>query len=263
VNLPATVPLRYQRVSDGADPGAKIGEAEVRFLPSGDLFGVGRLDVKKSAMARAVHERMLLPSSNPNALSELSVGFWYETEKTRKDDQGITVIRDAELEEISVVHRGAQHTEVSNVKERKRGGAASDPDSALKDRLLRAQLAALDDGPPEMPEPVSGADLRKHLTAAHGSEPPADSSLNEMRAMHGRRHTGSVDHPHRRMIEDVVAEEAIRAAVPAKSDDEYRDELNRMMAVAIRDEVRRARDDEDEMAWDVTQKTTRGLGGNA
>ena len=115
VNLPTTVPLGYQHAY--GDPEAQIGTAKALQLDPRRLKVLGALDLAgRNVMAKAVHERMLLPSDDPRVLSELSVGFHYDTETTT-DDQGVTVIHDAFLDEISVVYRGAQGSAVSNVKQ--------------------------------------------------------------------------------------------------------------------------------------------------
>ncbi len=112
-NVPTAVPLGYTHVSH--DPGAIIGTAHARSRGDGHLLVSGKLNLTNS-MARAVHERMLLPSSDAMSLRELSVGFSFDTSRAFKDTLGVMVLPDARLEEISIVFKGAQQTLVSNVK---------------------------------------------------------------------------------------------------------------------------------------------------
>jgi hypothetical protein len=125
VNLPGTFPLVYQHTI--GDPGAIVGKIDVRLIAGGRLFVSGRLDLKGNPMAVAVHERMMLPASDEMALSELSVGFEFDSTKVTKDSNGVDAIHDSKLIEVSVVHRGAQTTTVSNVK---RGARNSHADQA-------------------------------------------------------------------------------------------------------------------------------------
>jgi len=114
-NLPGTFPLGYQHAIDG-DPGAQVGTAHVLFQGDGrHLTVLGKLDLTLP-MAQAVHERLLLPATDPMALSELSVGFSFDPMRTRKDANGVRVIVDAQLLELSIVYRGAQTTAITNVK---------------------------------------------------------------------------------------------------------------------------------------------------
>jgi HK97 family phage prohead protease len=113
-NVPGTFPLLYQHTY--GDPGSEIGTVHV--LPKGDdrhLIVLGRLDLSKP-MAEAIYARMLLPSDDSMALNQMSVGFNIPTKSKWKDRNGIVVIEDAELLEVSVVYRGAQSTSISNVK---------------------------------------------------------------------------------------------------------------------------------------------------
>lgn len=114
VNASGTIPLSYQHAIHG-DPGAIIGSAKTADMTGGLLDVAGKLDLG-SLMAQAVHERMLLPDSDPLALHELSVGFAYDPAKVTTDENGVKAIHDAQLVEISVVYRGAQETKVTNVK---------------------------------------------------------------------------------------------------------------------------------------------------
>jgi hypothetical protein len=136
-NLPGSFPLGYLHAY--GDPGAQVGTAEVLQLDYRRLKVLGRLDLA-NPMAQAVHERMLLPPDNLLLLAELSVGFTFDPRKTTTDPNGVRVLRDATLEEVSVVHRGAQSTAVSNVKADTR-----DPVIAA----LRKQLDALVTPPPQ------------------------------------------------------------------------------------------------------------------
>jgi len=113
-NLPDDFILGYQHAY--GDPGAQIGTAYV--TSKGDdrhLLVYGRLDLS-SSMARAIHERMLLPSTDSMALKELSVGFDYDRSAVTKDANGVGVIENASLHEVSVVWRGAQRTVIAGVK---------------------------------------------------------------------------------------------------------------------------------------------------
>lgn len=76
---------------------------------------VGQLDLRNH-LAQAVYERMLLPSSDPQALKEFSVGFEFDASQTYKGEKGETVIPKAKLIEVSVVYRGAQKTELLSIK---------------------------------------------------------------------------------------------------------------------------------------------------
>jgi hypothetical protein len=106
-NVPTAVPLGYTHVSH--DPGAIIGTAHARSRGDGHLLVSGKLNLSNS-MARAVHERMLLPSTDAMSLRELSVGFSFDTSRAFKDTRGVRVLPDARLEEISIVFKGAQQT---------------------------------------------------------------------------------------------------------------------------------------------------------
>jgi hypothetical protein len=113
-NVPGEVPLSYQHSLAG-DPGAVIGVGKTSLIDDEHMRVDGRLDLK-SKMAQAVHERMLLGDDDELVLKELSVGFVYDPAKTTRDDNGVTVIHDAELLEISVVYRGAQPTSITSIK---------------------------------------------------------------------------------------------------------------------------------------------------
>lgn len=117
-NVPTTVPLGYQHTAH--DPGAIIGTAHAS--PKGDgrhLLIRAKLDVDSNPMARATHERLLLPSSDAQSLSQLSVGFSVDTWKVWTDARGVRVLPNVTLLEVSVVHRGAQNTVITDVKARK------------------------------------------------------------------------------------------------------------------------------------------------
>jgi hypothetical protein len=118
-NLPGVVDLRYMHQI--GDPGAKIGTATVMVEDDGDhLLVLGKLDVNaNNPMADAVFERMLLPSTDPNVLKELSVGFDYNASEAYIDNKGVRVIPNAKLLELSIVFRGSQPTSISGVKQDK------------------------------------------------------------------------------------------------------------------------------------------------
>jgi hypothetical protein len=116
-NLPTTVQLHYTHIV--GDPGAIVGSADVMMKENGHLLVLGRLDIHgDNMMAAMVFERMLLPARDKQSLSELSVGFDYDSSLTYKDRNGIRVIQNATLLEVSVVYRGAQTTTIRNVKSR-------------------------------------------------------------------------------------------------------------------------------------------------
>lgn len=113
-DFPTSVPLSYQHAI-GGDPGAIIGEMFTSLDGDSVMEVSGKLNLD-SKMAQAIHERMLLPDSDPLALKELSIGFAYDPALNTKDANGVVAIHKAVLLEISVVYRGAQETRVSNVK---------------------------------------------------------------------------------------------------------------------------------------------------
>src|SRR4249919_179039 len=94
---------------------AEIGTVEVTQRDNRTLSVKGRLYLD-NVMAQAVYERMLLPSDDPAVLSQLSVGFSYDKSMNTKDANGVVVIHDATLNEVSVVHAGAQDTAIVSVK---------------------------------------------------------------------------------------------------------------------------------------------------
>src|SRR5262249_40158723 len=113
-NLPATLPLIFMHVY--GDPGAVIGEVYVQHDKAQSHLNIrGQLDLE-NPMAVAVYERMLMPTTDDLALKRFSIGFAYESKKTFKGPDGETVIVDAELLETSVVHAGAQRTELVSIK---------------------------------------------------------------------------------------------------------------------------------------------------
>lgn len=111
-NLPTTVPMFFQHAK-GDSP---IGTISARLEPGGRLMRVhGQLHLS-TKMSRVVHERMCLPRPDPECLSELSISYLYLPSENTKDTNGVTVIHNAELTEVSVVRAGAQATLVTNVK---------------------------------------------------------------------------------------------------------------------------------------------------
>jgi HK97 family phage prohead protease len=116
VNLPGEFPLGYQHAY--GDPGAKIGTVHVMVQEDNQhLTVLGKLDLSLP-LARAVHERMLLPSGNKMALKELSVGFDVDYSKSTRDSNGVRVLHEVRLIEVSVVYEGAQETSITSVKNR-------------------------------------------------------------------------------------------------------------------------------------------------
>jgi hypothetical protein len=164
-NLPGTFPLIYSHTYN--DPGSEIGTIRVMPDPDGRHLNVeGRLDIKgPNPMATAVHERMLLPSSDPLALKELSVGFAFAPDKTTTDD-GVKVIHGAELLEVSLVARGAQRTEILEVKARKLGWDKQHKRDVwdLKHRI-------------ELLDPLSLLNVAKALEAIEGATNKRDRAL--------------------------------------------------------------------------------------
>ena len=116
--LPAELFIGYHHTNNLTrgiqDPGAFIGKAKVKGHPVG-LQGSGQLDLA-NPMGMAVYERMLLPADDPLALNELSIGFAFDASATTTGPRGELVIPEAVLSEISVVHTGAQRTQVMNLK---------------------------------------------------------------------------------------------------------------------------------------------------
>jgi hypothetical protein len=162
LNLPGTFPLVYMHTY--GDLGARIGNIEVRPIAGGKLFVAGKLDIKQNPLAAAVHERMLLSSSDPMALSELSVGFHFDPALVTKDANGVRAIRDAEMLEVSIVYRGAQTTSISNVKV---GARNSGTDLALIQRIHDEAMAlgAVCPGEHSASAPADGKTLTEQLDA--------------------------------------------------------------------------------------------------
>jgi HK97 family phage prohead protease len=166
-NVPTTVALHYQHAK-GDGP---IGYITAELEPGGRLMQVrGQLDLS-NPVARAVHERMTLRSDDPNCLSELSCGFSYlSSENTKDAGTGVTVIHNAELQEVSVVRAGAQATVVSNVKS-----------ASQEIAELNARLDAL--------LPVrSVADLNRQLDAmAPPTRQPREDRLAQLAALNANQ----------------------------------------------------------------------------
>lgn len=137
----AIVPVLYQHAY--GDPGADIGRAVLRPTPS-VLAARGQLRIG-TPMADAVFERMLLPSADPLALQQFSVGFEYDPAESFKRSDGVRVIRKARVLEVSVVFAGAQRTELLSIKaSRGRGVPRVTPGSRVPSGVsLAAQKEAL------------------------------------------------------------------------------------------------------------------------
>jgi hypothetical protein len=118
INLPTTVPLGYQHAY--GDIGAEIGSVKALDKDGRHMLVLGRLNIGHNPMADAIYERMLMPSSHPLAMRELSVGFTYSAEKSYKEPGG-----------VSVVHQGAQATSITNVKVAHQGGTVVMDESDL------------------------------------------------------------------------------------------------------------------------------------
>jgi hypothetical protein len=123
-NVPGRFPLRYQHLnffadeSEGAieDPGAEIGTVKVTLDRRLNALRLdGQLDLS-NPMAQGVYERMMLDPGERLALSEFSVGFEFNAQKSYYDTEGTRVLVDGRLLEVSVVWRGAQRTELVSVK---------------------------------------------------------------------------------------------------------------------------------------------------
>lgn len=127
------VPVFYQH--DYA-PTSEVGEATLHPGESRDVLpATGQLFVGQGKpIAEAVYESMLLPSDNPSALKEFSVGYEYDTKDVTTRPDGVRVIRKSRVVEVSVVYQGAQRTELVSVKHQ---NAASYLQSA-HDALVKA-----------------------------------------------------------------------------------------------------------------------------
>jgi HK97 family phage prohead protease len=181
-NLPGDFILGYQHAY--GDPGSQIGSAHV--TPKGDdrhLLVYGRLDLT-SPMARAVHERMLLPSDDSMSLKELSVGFYYDRSTVTKDRNGVTVIESASLHEVSVVWQGAQRTVISGVKYRDQDYAADDQRELALYNLKIDAIAGQSEK-----EATDTRTLRNHLDSSHAQgvrafKPPLADLIIRHRLLH-------------------------------------------------------------------------------
>jgi ADP-ribose pyrophosphatase YjhB (NUDIX family) len=142
-NIPCAVDLMYSHSYN--DPsGAVIGVANAR--PKGDgkrLQISANLDLTRP-MARATHERLLLPRDDPQSMGELSVGFSYDPMRVWVDGRGVKVLPDATLLEISVVARGSQETTIFDVKAAAKHGARNS--AADLERIQRMHDNALELG---------------------------------------------------------------------------------------------------------------------
>jgi hypothetical protein len=167
-NLPGEFPLVYGHVAhpheDGevwGDPGAVIGKVIATSDPDG-MTGSGQLDLD-NPMAMAVYERMLLPYSDPLALKELSVGFAFREGTTYVDDNGVRVYSEATLLEVSVVFRGAQRTQLMDVKSRTtRDDEIARMIAAAERDAINARVDALSREEPRSRRSTD-ADLRRQL----------------------------------------------------------------------------------------------------
>jgi HK97 family phage prohead protease len=181
-NLPGDFILGYQHAY--GDPGSQIGSAHV--TPKADdrhLLVYGRLDLT-SPMARAVHERMLLPSDDSMSLKELSVGFYYDRSAVTKDRNGVTVIENASLHEVSVVWQGAQRTVISGVKYRDQDYAADDQRELALYNLKIDAMAGQSEK-----EATDTRTLRNHLDSSHAQgvrayKPPIADLIIRHRLLH-------------------------------------------------------------------------------
>jgi hypothetical protein len=241
-NLPSTVTLGYMHVY--GDPMAAIGEVAVRQRDYRTLVVAGKLDLSNS-MAVTVHERMLLPSSDPRALTELSVGFDFDAAKNTKDENGVVAIHDARMLEISIVASGAQLTSISNVKNTATSSAlarsynpANDPSKILD------QLAALE--LPERPHVDITAFLNDvAIESVQRVLDKADQADFEQEMVERTRYMadGSLDDMLQDQ-EDRVAEEAAATARIREQELELRLEVDR-----AREEFNVERENGDDGVW--------------
>jgi hypothetical protein len=114
---------------------------------------------------------MLLPSDDPAVLAELSVGFEYDRAENTKDANGVVVIHDATLKEVSVVYRGAQGTTVSDVKAR--------PTTTASTWSVTLTMPTL----PELDEINARLDALLAPRKRWGDEDPIDAFIREDRAL--------------------------------------------------------------------------------
>jgi HK97 family phage prohead protease len=180
-NLPGEVALMYSH--SYTDPGAEIGVAKVIVQQDNQhLTVLGKLDLT-NPIARAVFERMLLPSGDKMALKELSVGFGYDRSENTRDPNGVVVLHNVELLEVSIVYSGAQETAITSVKNRVR---VPDNDRRLGDRvgsLEREALLLNLDALREKPRRRTDAQLDAQIdvllgkASAGGNITPATASL--------------------------------------------------------------------------------------
>jgi len=177
-NLPNDFPLVYQHTY--SDPGAEVGVVQVLVQEDNrHLTVLGKLDLSL-AMARAVHERMLLPSSNRLSLKELSVGFSVDRAKTTTDPNGVDALHEVRMLEVSIVYAGAQRTVITSVKDR------SNSDADLLRQLAKLEREALDAKLDALAaRPRTDAELIRELdrlaggkqSAAGGNITPATASV--------------------------------------------------------------------------------------
>lgn len=115
--LPGAVPLDFQHLSEHGFPAGVVGLAYPQLKSDGRTMTVaGQLQLG-SEISDAVYERMTRESSDPEALTALSVAFSYDPSLVTTDPNGVRVIHKARLRSIAVVRAGAQRTAILSVKE--------------------------------------------------------------------------------------------------------------------------------------------------
>jgi len=236
VNLPARVPLGFAHLYN--DPEAKVGIANVLQTDEQHLKVLGQLDIAgTNFLAKSVHERMLLPADDPRALADLSVGFHADGETTT-DPNGVVVLHNAFLDEVSVCYQGAQATSISNVKSLpNRGFISAGPMPVELDILT-------EDG------------IRAHLASAHDYKAPnvGTSVRNQMsrlhQNLHGQRDVGHTHSAADALVQELRAEQLAaqeEKAAQAQWEADMKARAEHLVAVPLADEL--AQDKYDHERW--------------
>jgi HK97 family phage prohead protease len=198
VNLPGEFPLVYQHTY--SDPGAEIGTVSVMIQEDNrHLTVLGKLDLT-NAIARAVYERMLLPSSSALSLKEMSVGFEVFRDATTIDPNGVHALHGVRMLEVSIVYAGAQDTAITSVKNRgeRMWAGTRVPQRAVED--LRDKMSGLVEGflddiyateAKNMTPQTEIEEYERQLDEIAGAGTPEHDSLSRVRQVdrggHGRR----------------------------------------------------------------------------
>jgi|SRR3954468_10526740 HK97 family phage prohead protease len=138
-NLPTMTPLLYGHAYNDM-VGATVGEAFVEQMSDGSLTVKAQLDLEGSPMARAIHERLLLPDDHPQSLGGLSVGFSCSTSWVDPTTK-VRVLEDVELLELSIVRHPAQTSRITDIKSTKVGARNSASDLATLQSIHDATIA--------------------------------------------------------------------------------------------------------------------------